>query len=330
MDLTFLGREVSVERLDAACVQGSVLLEGARGVGKTRLLKAVEARSKAGRIVLRFDLQGVASVEQLQRRMLEHHELHRNAVEELVGSLLGGWRRDDPWESLKSLLEHRTSHCVVLFDEVAIYLDQLARRDREQACRDLLAIDRLRVSAGVRFVLAGSIALGPVASQLGVTLSPDWVPLRLEPLDRASGTTLFGHQCDGVCDGEPAVHGWRLAGGIPRWIERLARATQAPVGHAVALADVEAGVERLLATDPFAEELDHLQRHPEAKRLRRALELAALPNATRISVLTGLQAEHHSRREAADALAILEREFILHQDATFALPLFGRWLRRRA
>lgn len=331
MDSRYLGRDDADRELRELLDAGvDVLLEGARGVGKSTLQERWEQSPPAGWTVLRFDLQGVASPAELCTRMEGHVHLQRGWLEEAVARLAGGWRREDPWDSLESLLSHRARPaCVLMLDEVQLYLDFVARQDASRARDDLTRIDALRKLGAVRLVLTGSIGLAPIARELGVTLSPSWHRMVLPPLDQAAAEALFVDRCSGVCDDAVVTAACELAGRNPRWIERLARATKAPPSRPCNSSDLEAAVERVLATTPFAQDLSHLRRHAEsAKALSLALELAARPGSNRSAVLAGLQGRL-SRAEAIDLLDVLRNSFFIDDQCRLVLPLLGRALRRR-
>lgn len=331
LDLSFLGRTSFRQGLVHRLGRASVLLEGARGIGKTRVIEHLAASPPAGVAVLHFDLQGVASAGELVTRMAERVELRRTRVEDWLAAALGGWRKADPWDSLEALLSHRAPEvCWILFDEVALYLDQQSRRDRERARSDLARLDRLRTQPSARFLLTGSVTLRSVARSLGASLSPDWIPVALPPLDLSDGATLFTDACLSAIEDEAAHAGHRWAGGSPRWIKRLGQSTVGPANRALRVDDVDAAVDRLLDQQPFALDLEHLARHAEPANLRRALALAAAPGTNRLAVLAGLQATGLSRAHAQDTLEILRDEFYLDDAFRVQLPLFAEWLRRRA
>jgi hypothetical protein len=330
MNLTFLGRDDFVRDLLGYLDRGSLLLEGARGIGKTRVLEHLEEHPPAGRVVLRFDLQGVTTAEALVQRLEEHIQLRRNRIEDWLSSLLRDWRKQDPWDSLESLLAQRApSGCIVLLDEVQTYVDHIARLDKGRARAELAHLDRLRKSPDhVRFLLTGSITLRAVARGVGATLSPDWNSVRLGPLDAAAGATLFEDSCPTACATEAAAEGQRRTGGSPRWIKRLAQSMVGPTDQLLGLEHLQLAVDRLLDARPFQLDLEHLGRHASGEHLRRALTLAAIPGANRTSVLAGLQAQRLTRAEAEETLAILRDEFYLDDGYAFTLPLLAEWLRR--
>ncbi|MEZ4321225.1 MAG: hypothetical protein R3F61_27365 [Myxococcota bacterium] len=277
--------------------------------------------------MLRFDLQGVSSAAALAERMSEHAALQRSWLEERVEGVFGGWRKTDPWDSLEELLKRRArGGFVVLVDEVALYIDHIARRSRDQARTDLRRLLGLRESTPARFVLTGSISLRPLATQLGVPLSADWTSMRLGPLERSDAKTLFEHECQAVCLDAVAGEGWRMTGGYPRWLKRLAQATQAPMVAVADLAHLEEAVTRLLRSQPFTAELGHLDRHADPAALRHALHLAAQPGSNEASIVAGLQQRRLTRQQAVLVLDVLRDEFVLDADLGFTLPLFQRWL----
>lgn len=330
MDFTLIGRESIWGRLENVLSVGSVLLEGGRGVGKTTVLERAAKRGLAGAPVLYFDVQGVTDARSLARRMAASPALARSGIEEAMARLIGShWDAGEPWDGLHRLLAQRARDTVVVFDEIQVYLDAHARRDRGGALRELERLDALRRSDAARFVLAGSIGLRPIAAQLGITLSPDWHTVVLEPLAMEDARSLFEHHVPDACASDAAAWGAALCGGHPRWIERLARSVRGPSTAMRTRADVDAAVQRLLGTSPFTLDLGHLDRHPQRDRLRHALELAAEDGASRASVITGLAAKGVSRRDAEDALQVLQDDFLLDADARFCVPLLGLALRRR-
>ena len=330
MNFEYLGRETFRDLLQDALRQGSVLLEGPRGVGKTTVLRHWEEHPPEGTTVLRFDLQGVDSATQLRDRMAKHAALARNRLEGAIAQLLGDWEPKDPWESLLKLLLRAPKPCVVLFDEVQLYLDHLARTDRELARRELVQLDGLRRSSTATFVLTGSISLVPIARSLGEVISPDWRRLPLPALEPAPAKALFHHRCDAVCGEVVLTEAIRITAGYPRWIERLATETRCPAGREATLEDLEAGIERLLTSNPFVLELRHVRRSSDAGMLDRALRLAAIPGTNRNALITALQQAGSSRQQAIEILLTLREAFFLDEHDMLALPLFQRALQRQA
>lgn len=330
MNFSYLGREAFRDLLHEAVLHGSVLLEGPRGVGKTTVLQQLEAHPPDGSTVLRFDLQGVESATQLRDRMAKHATLARNRLEGVFAQLLGNWEPKDPWESLERLLVRAPGRCIVLFDEVQLYLDHLARSDRERARRELVQLDALRRSSTAKFVLTGSVSLVPIARSLGEVISPDWRRLPLPGLEPAPAKAMFHHLCDAIC-GEPVLtEAIRVTAGYPRWIERLAAETRCPAGREATLEDLEAGIDRLLTSNPFVLELRHVQRSSDAAILDRALRLAAVPGTNRNAMITSLQQAGSSRQQAIEVLLTLRETFFLDDHDALALPLFQRALQRQS
>ncbi len=325
---TFRGRDAVLDSLRQGLADGPVLVDGARGIGKSRILTEFEACPPPDRPVLRFDLQGVVSPEKLRDRMRFHVRLRRWWFEEQLAELFGGNASGDPWEDLEQLLAVRERDCIVVFDEVALYLTEIARRDRERARTDLVRLDRMGCTlADVRVVLAGSVRLQAVASRLEVPLSPRWRTIAVGPLDVAAGQALFVEACAVVCDEATIAEANRLAGGNPRWIERIAHAMSGPPEVALTLDHLENAVERLLDANAFGDELGHAERHADPARLRHGLRLAAIPGADRTSVIAGLQSRM-TRQEAEHVVRTLSDEFFLDAHGCLTPPLFARWLGR--
>jgi hypothetical protein len=331
MEPLFVGREAFVRTLLAELEEGSVLLEGARGIGKTRLLEHLEQHPEPGRAVLRFDLQGVGSASELVKRMEAHVQLRRGRIEDFLSTLLSDWRRDEPWDSLHQLLVQRASPgTLVLFDEVQTYLDELSRQDAQLARRELGRLDQLvRAPGHVRFLLTGSITLRSVGRALGGSLSADWRSLRLPPLDAPSSAALFVDTCPAVCAEPTLALGCAWTGGSPRWIQRLARSVRGPLEQPLQPAHIQQALQELFETGPFEVALGHLRRHPFREDLLVALKLAALPGASQASVMAGLASRGLSRPQAEQRLAVLRDEFYLDEQCRFLLPLLGEWLRRQ-
>lgn len=329
MDFTYLGRDAFDRELLGQIEQTSVLLEGPRGVGKSRVQEHWEQEPPKGWAVLRFDLQGIASAAKLAQQMEEHVVLRRNRIEDWVSTLLeGGWRRSDPWDSLESLLSHRApQRCLVMFDEIQLYLDGMRRTNPEQARSDLVRLDQLSRHRRSRFVLTGSISLRPIAEQLGYPLGDDWVRIELPPLDTASSEALFQEHCRTACSNVVLRRAASMCGGLPRWIERLARKLTGPASQERTVDDLDRAVELLLVETPFAKELAHLDRHVAAPHLHRALQLAAAEGSNRNAVMAGLQ-QHLSRSEANRVLDVLQASFLIDAQARIRFPLLGMALRR--
>lgn len=328
-DFDFLGRQPLVDSLWSRVASEAILLEGGRGVGKSRILTHLDHQPKAGWAVLRFDLQGVTDAAGLVARMEEHVELRRGRVQDWLSSLLiGTWRRADPWDSLEQLLHQRgRDRCLLLLDEVQIYLDDLSRRDPERAALDLRRLDGLCRLPDARVLLCGSISLRAVARHLGHDLNPAWTPIPVPPLAMDDACSLFFHLCPGACDDATMQRAAALAGAYPRWIERLAGAIE-PGASIVGASELDAAIRRVMAQGPFETELHHLRRHKGGQLLGRALRLAAEPGANRLAVLTALQSDGTRREDAVATLDVLRDEHFIDEEGQILVPLLAHWLRR--
>ena len=123
-------------------------------------------------------------------------------------------------------------------------------------------------------------------------VSPRWKTIPVGPLDVPSSCALFAESCPGACDDKVEVEASRLAGGNPRWIERVS-GHMTPKPQRLSIPDLAIAVERVLSASAFSIEIEHIERHANPDRIRRALRLAAEEGATTTSVRVRIAQREH-------------------------------------
>lgn len=258
------------ERLEST----SLILHGARRMGKSTLLLAMAAQPRAGWRAVRVDLEGMhinplAGLLDTLRQQLEgaglwspRSELAAQIEEVNLGGVGGKLRAPasiDPWAALRDTLSTALSRLpvserlIIALDELPWWLDAVEAAGGPGSARAALAsLRRLRQEASfvdrVRLVLTGSVGLsGQVASlDAGAELN-DLDTLLLPPLSPAAGAALFETELlsRSLSSAEASSkHAHLLAGGSPHWIKQLAARVGAPGARGPA--DVDAAVDRLL------------------------------------------------------------------------------------
>lgn len=357
----FIGRDEVIVSLSKLLDEGpGLVLVGARRVGKSRLLKAMEAAHD--RPLIRVTLEGSVSTEQAIAH-IQHAVASRSAaagLDQLVGRIRGYGQvvvdpaGVSPWYRLADDLEElrrsfgSASTLTIALDEVPWWLEALERRT-PGAAREALGVLRSLRDGGrwpkLRWILTGSVGLAGRAIAWNATGEINDLPkVVLPPLAEVDGAHLFrlrAQEAGGSPVGDTPALACRLAGGRPHWIGLLA-SKSARRGYPVQVADLDAAVERLLdrqTRDLFDEEGNsHFQRMyaPNERKTVRAifdvLSEVPQPVAEPGVVMAALKAGAADPREVRDVLCRLIDDFYLCErpDNTlaYALPLFGRWWSR--
>jgi hypothetical protein len=214
----FWGRQAELGHLCSLLREGaSVSLTAPRRIGKTSLMREAGRRLAGDFAVLHVDLQRAKraadlvvelSLEsRLQRDLWSRtREVFRNAiggVEELSydelsvkfsGGLTGGWQRRGD-RLLEEFANERPT--IIFIDELPILVNRLLKGpDYQLTAARVAEVDELlswlramviRHRGRLRFVVAGSIGLGPVLRQAKLSAALNvFTPFELEPWDEAT------------------------------------------------------------------------------------------------------------------------------------------------
>lgn len=169
-----VGRERELSEIRSHLVAGSsVLLTGERRIGKSWVLRALQASPPKDWIPVYADCERVSDVEHLLRivtdRVVEQLPLPDRALEWLrdsgldkVGGVPLPLAKHEPYEDLQRLVRivgSQGHRLLLLLDELPILAQELAKRGDDQALRLLRTLRALRLeeSSALRQVLAGSI-----------------------------------------------------------------------------------------------------------------------------------------------------------------------------
>jgi hypothetical protein len=355
--MELIGRTEHIDALWRTFDRASVLLTGPRRMGKTSLLRALEAQPRPGWVALFIDLQGARSVDEPASRWRD--ALPAQARAEAEGASLGaraagaalnlgdGATRD-AWGDIQRLISthlswHNEEHrLVVLLDELPWWLDDLESGGAGEARAALANLRRLRGALGdrLRMVYTGSVGLSGLAADLGASAEiNDLHVVSLPPLELAAGMTLF--ERDVVASGrtlgdrEAAKDAHLVSGGIPYWIEEVAaraatiRARE-PVDRDVVAAAVEGLLSPMMRHGFQDEAAGHFLRRsaPHVDVIRAVLEAAARAEAVEEEVLLSAAVTARPGLSRGAARELLYR---LH-DAWYLVPAEGgaapkwRWL----
>lgn len=308
--------------LEAFLAEQDVVLEGARGVGKTRLAQElVSKRVSSGGSSLYLMLHDACSVRDLQRRIAEQVRQRPQPWRRAVQFLDIGAERATPQEAIEDLFVHRqaTGTLWLFLDEAQDWIDALPDAERKTAFAWLAG---LRERCDVRLVVAGSVSVRTCLRRHGIVLDPRWGTFTVAPLPAQDGRTLFFSVLPNVVDEAGEALAFRESGGLPRWIERIAKQVSADDARE---ADVLVAIERVISAERFDEERHHVKERLGALAWE-VLVAAAQQGASLASIRAGVRAE---RGKIDEALASLVDSHLL-QDAsaaTFVLPLLARAIR---
>ncbi len=330
LDSQLFGRELDLSRVWSLLGTQSLLLQGARRVGKTALLKHMAALPRDGWRAVRIDLEGVSDVAGGVARVLE-------AL---------GVEAKPSWTRLELALAAALTEdrLVLLLDEVPWWLDEIREREGDDAARQ--ALERLRGlrerEPDLRMILTGSIGLAGLAIELHASAAlNDLFPVPLAPLSEAASGALVAavaKTLDLEVDEGVAQILWSATGGSPHWmqvlLQRLSQHERATPSTA------EAAIAQLLGErqSVFDAELrGHLvQRHGAqlATQLRALLSAVAnTEGAEPHTLITEALAAGASNRPGAERLLYtLVDEHYLQLDAegryVFQNRLLRDWLRK--
>lgn len=360
-----LGRADDLRRMWALLEERSVIMLGARRVGKTEMLRAMERRPRDGWVAVRIDVEGCSSVAQgvdqiaagLRRvglgPVVPEGGPSRASLElGVVGLELAGGQAPDPWQRLlgllSSALDKQDDRIVIALDEVPWWLDQLNARAPEGEARQVLGqLRQLRQRdelQRIRWILTGSVSLPGLAAQMNASadlndLQPSFL---LQPLHREAGMALFEGEVAGAHRGstpEARVLAHEVAGGFPHWLKVLAERATADGHDPIDAPTVERAIASLLSPmnrSLFMDEgLEHFRRRqPGSEPTFHALldHLCAGP-ATEEALIGVVLAMHPGmdRRTAASHIYELVDSWHITESEgryRFLLPLLERWWAR--
>ena len=213
----FFGRQLLLDKIWDVLEADSIVLAAPRRVGKTSLLLHLHDHPKPGTKVVYFDVEGLEGPEALVAEMLAKIGEMRgnpakfltavlNRVESVgISALKMEFRKtaSERWqdEGLKALLEvgQDGQQLILIIDELPILLHKLisskesADWQRANQLLDWLRFLRMheRLNQHLRLVLAGSVGLSRVASQMGASHKlNDLRYIDVDPLNRDEARRL--------------------------------------------------------------------------------------------------------------------------------------------
>lgn len=214
-----LGRDPLIANLWEILSRQSVLLTAERRIGKTSLIRRMQAQPPAGWVPVFRDLERFHSADEFAKAVYQDvvsflgqfHRIAHKAQEflnsiggtEIAGVLKLPEGREQHWKplvikSIEDLVEHQKDKKVVFFwDEMPYMLDNIRQREGEDTAIELLDVLRSlrQVHGGFRMVLTGSIGLHHVLTtlkQAGASHSPvnDMYSVEVPPLEPAHASEL--------------------------------------------------------------------------------------------------------------------------------------------
>ena len=212
-----MGRDRLIERLWATLKHQSLVLVAERRMGKTCIIKKMEARPPDGTMIRVRDVGGVSSPIEFVERVAEDVEKHLKLFQKTATKAkefwasLGGTQilgvklpttAAPHWKALLErilgdLVQHSDRQVILCWDELPWMLQKIARLEGETVVMDLL--DTLRglrqTHANLRMIYTGSIGLHHVVTALreeGYVNSPvnDMRTVEVPPLDDGHAEAL--------------------------------------------------------------------------------------------------------------------------------------------
>ena len=213
-----IGRDHLIEQLWGTLANQSVILVAERRIGKSSVLKKMQAEPPDGVLIIYRDLEEIETpVEFVERFCQDIHEYlalknrilssTRAFMREIAGAEIGGVIKIPPgltshWKTLlekavEDLLSAQDSQVILFWDELPWMLQKIGRTGGELAVMAML--DTLRSlrqgHSGLRMVYTGSIGLHHVTTQLKAAghtndATNDMRPYEVEPLSEGDATNL--------------------------------------------------------------------------------------------------------------------------------------------
>ena len=212
-----MGRDRLIERLWATLKHQSLVLVAERRMGKTCIIKKMEAQPPNGTMIRVRDVGGVSSPIEFVERVAEDVEKHLNLFQKTATktkeflAFLGGTQifgvklpttAAPHWKALLEqilgdLAQHSDRQVILCWDELPWMLQKIARLEGETVVMDLL--DTLRglrqTHTNLRMIYTGSIGLHHVVTVLreeGYVNSPvnDMRTVEVPPLDDGHAEAL--------------------------------------------------------------------------------------------------------------------------------------------
>lgn len=278
-----IGRDLLIKELWERLEQQSLIISAERRMGKTSVIKKMEAESPADKLTIFRDLEGIESpvefveavwqdVEEYLSRLQKTTEGVKKFLSQFSGGEFSGIKVPQvavtKWKTLLSkiiedLIENQEDRVIFLWDEMPFMLDKMAENE---AMEILNVLRSLRQTDNIRMVFTGSIGLHHVVGKLksrGYSNEPtndmytvDIKPLTLADATKLSRLLLEGENIPTVSEEPIAEEIAKIFGCIPFYIHHLVSSfkfTQDKI-------DLQAVRDKLeeLITDPLNPmEMDH-------------------------------------------------------------------------
>lgn len=244
-----IGRDLLIKELWERLEQQSLIISAERRMGKTSVIRKMEAEPPEGRLTIFRDLEGIESaiefveavwqdVEEYLSRSKKTTEGVRKFLNQISGLEISGIKIPSvaitKWKTLlikiiEDLVKHQDSQVVLLWDEMPYMLDKIAEREAMEILNVLRSLRQTYPT--LRMVFTGSIGLHHIISKLknqGYSNAPtndmyvvDIKPLTLEDATKLSKLLLQGENIATVSEQPIANAIAKIAGCIPFYIHHL-------------------------------------------------------------------------------------------------------------
>ncbi|NLS95915.1 MAG: AAA family ATPase [Planctomycetaceae bacterium] len=292
-----VGRDKLIGRIWKAIDQGSVVFTAERRIGKTTVLKKMQAESPPNKVVLYADLEKVDSPTRFVEVVLtdlKNYQSKKAAigrwlgglVESIGGTEIGGVIKIPPqqkkgWQSilekiLTDTCNHQTNQQIVfLWDEVPYMLQKIDALEEKSGSTDnssLAILDSLRAmrneNDNLRMIFTGSVGLHHVLRDLrgqdyASQPTNDMEKVEIGPLALEDAATLarnlLGQEAV-TCDSQEPVIAKivELTDAVPFYIHRVVT-RMTLLESTVTPKDVEVLVQRQLVDDSDPWEMEHFR-----------------------------------------------------------------------
>ena len=187
-----VGREALIAEMWTTLEGRSIYMNDLRRVGKTMILRKMEAHPPMGWLVIKRDLGGCHTAAEFATQayrdsadLLSRKKQAMRRMEQLLGALKGteiagvlklAGGSPAPWKEvltrtftdLNEEMEKTGSHLVFLWDEIPFLLDNVSKREGPATAMEILDVLRSLIQdySRIRMVLTGSVGLHDVLTSL--------------------------------------------------------------------------------------------------------------------------------------------------------------------
>lgn len=346
-----IGRDLLIRELWERLEQQSLIISAERRMGKTSVIRKMEAESPEGQLTIFRDLEGIESaiefveavwqdVEEYLSRSKKTTEGVRKFLNQISGLEISGIKipsvATTKWKILltkiiEDLVKHQDSQVVLLWDEMPYMLDKIAESEAMEILNVLRSLRQTYPT--LRMVFTGSIGLHHIISKLknkGYSNAPtndmyvvDIKPLSLKDATKLSKLLLQGENIATVSEQSIAEAIARIVNCIPFYIHHLISSfkfTQDKVDLEVVKSKLEELITNPLnpmQMDHYRERIDSYYNSQQQEYALAILDILAVKPGIKFNDLWNEltnERENSDKETARSVLKLLLKDYYLIQE----------------